>query len=580
MAALVCRNAGGATVVPRPRPRPRPAAKVPGGGGVGGRRESDSRAAADADAEAHKSPPQHPRASITMSKLGRHYLAMCPVGDQHVVGIVLSILGLMATLAVLGIGIGEASEALESIQINWMFFLLGWGAAWGCYESLKEPRRESWATWFELICILLAFVGDILLVPYYFLSNGEVPELRYVNTATNERLIRMCPSLKSFKQTCWLQNPFFSFWVMVVRERFWRDRYQREYLIAQDGGRIALDWYTHDDGLRPNLSDETPILLLISTLVGGPMSYPNGKTLHQFAETGRYRSVCYVKRGCGIQRPNPYVTSKFWCLSDYEDLTMAVDHIHERYPHAPIVAVGVSTGGGQLRNYLARTGKFSKIRAGIVVDAGYNWNACVESMDKRLPIMSHAMAQFIGNSMVEFSQLHPKEAARFDLTPKKLRSISTMHDMILHCMAPTNGFPGKPLEYMHYSHPADPGPLDRPLLQFFTMNDMIICQDDIRSGENYPIANPNIINVTTKRGTHVIRWEGFTASKCWISQVALEFCDAILGETPNGKTDSFPVARIEEEVKRQQKMGVTECHGYGSSEDDSDKENRSTKTVK
>jgi len=434
------------------------------------------------------------------------------------------------------------------------------GFCWCAHESLQNPRSESCETWFEVACTLMALIGDVLLIPYYFLFGGELPEIVYIQNETNETYISRCPSLDSFKHTCWLHNAYLSFITMLLRERLWKDVYQREILKASDGGKVALDWYcdshyfraekAHDvkdvsekaktersdesdvgcNGQREyqDLPPEAPIMLLVTTLVGGPMSYPNGKTLFDFAQGG-YRCVCYVKRGCGIQRPNPYTSVKSWCLSDYEDLTMAIDHISERYPRAKIVSVGVSTGGGQLRNYLSRFGAKAKIAAAIVVDAGYSWDHCVLSLDRRNPFLAKALAMATAASYVEYADVNPEVVKAAGVDIANLRSADSMEKLIAQLLGPTNGFSSaKTREYMHYCCPGDPASIAIPTMNLFTMNDQIISQEDMIKGRNFPISNPNIINVTTQRGTHVIRWEGLLGKRCWVSQVALEFCNAVL----------------------------------------------------
>eukprot|EP00466_Bigelowiella_natans_P017190 jgi/Bigna1/142801/aug1.73_g17509 len=254
---------------------------------------------------------------------------------------------------------------------------------------------------------------------------------------------------------------FIAWSVMLFREQFWSYTYKREFLTAPDGGKVALDWFSeeeeeenHDDddddekkGPQPDLPEDAPIMLIVSTLAGGPMSYPNCKPLSFFAQKG-YRSVCYVKRGCGIQRPNPYVTAKAWCLLDYEDLTMvvAIDHISKKYPKAKIFAIGLSTGGGQIRNYMSRMGGFTKIAAAVACDAGHAWDRCIVSLDRRLPVIAQCLARAVATNYIDFADRNPNHARNAGVDVKRLKSLKNMEDLVTTLMAPTNGYRGKSYE--------------------------------------------------------------------------------------------------------------------------------------
>lgn len=149
MPELIHRDASGTTTTVDQNPKMKLSCSVQRGG-----RQLDGY-----ESKAQQQTQQRQRASFTtLSKSGKHNIKMWFETDQHIIGIVLTIFGylhclviairrspqkicrLTAALVVLGIGIGEASEALKSIHINWQFFVLGWGAVWGCCESLKQPR--------------------------------------------------------------------------------------------------------------------------------------------------------------------------------------------------------------------------------------------------------------------------------------------------------------------------------------------------------------------------------------------------------------------------------------------------------
>ena len=75
------------------------------------------------------------------------------------------------------------------------------------------------------------------------------------------------------------------------------------------------------------------------------MAAPQGKL--------KFRVACYLMRGCGGLK---LTSTRGYSAADPEDLEQTLKSIKDRFPTAPIVAVGFSLGGNLLVKYLEHAG--------------------------------------------------------------------------------------------------------------------------------------------------------------------------------------------------------------------------------
>ena len=101
------------------------------------------------------------------------------------------------------------------------------------------------------------------------------------------------------------------------------------------------------------------------------------KFLVNAAQKEGYRCVVYHNRGVNktkLLTPEPYDGAK---LDDVEE---AVTYVRNKYPEAPIFAVGMSFGGNQLLRYLAKKGEDSPFVASVTLAAPFNLTACLNDL--------------------------------------------------------------------------------------------------------------------------------------------------------------------------------------------------------
>jgi len=361
--------------------------------------------------------------------------------------------------------------------------------------------------------------------------------LGYQNTPQNLEILANCPSLQRFGQTPWAMNGLWAFAALMVGDNLGVDAFQkrlrRELVEAPDGGIVAMDWYEAEPalGVKPK-----GVLLLLSTFTGDALPFCVRTPCQYFAARG-WRCVVQVKRGCGMVMPNEQpagkdnIKPKPWCLSGFDDVQLAVDHVARECPGLPIMGIGFSTGAGQLRNYVNTTGKDCKLSGAVVLDASPKWSDAIPSCDERVPLIAQAL-----NFALQVTQKQcgrELETLSPDISNKVMRG--GILDYVLNNLAPAHGFERSVAgahKYMESCNPATATIDSVPTLELSTINDMIMNADMARGVQGMYKDSPSVITAMTNNGTHMIRWEGWWP-QCWVSRVAHEFLESVLQQTLN-----------------------------------------------
>jgi len=243
--------------------------------------------------------------------------------------------------------------------------------------------------------------------------------------------------------------------------------------------------------------------------------------------------VVFVKRGCGLTMPNtqPAVEEGAqpapWCLSGFDDLKLAIDHVARECPGIPICGLGLSTGAGQLRNYVCRTGKECKLNAAVLLDAAPEWGSALESCDERVPLISQALNMGISETF---------KACGYQAKPKAVADASEqvvpggMLEFMRDVMGPAHGFERSvegARQYMRSCQPAHVSNCAIPVLELTTTNDTLCTAEMSQRVASMYKASPHVVTAMTQQGTHMVRWEGWLP-QCWTTRVSGEFFESIL----------------------------------------------------
>eukprot|EP01138_Halocafeteria_seosinensis_P000838 gb/GECG01000860.1/.p1 GENE.gb/GECG01000860.1/~~gb/GECG01000860.1/.p1 ORF type:complete len:674 (+),score=55.57 gb/GECG01000860.1/:1-2022(+) len=130
--------------------------------------------------------------------------------------------------------------------------------------------------------------------------------------------------------------------------------FKREHLPAFDEGNyVVLDWGL-DLGVQP-LPDDAPVVLICHGIMGS-------------AEDNYCRNIVSL---CS-QRGWRGVVHDRWRIDfgEYRDVKVAFDHIRERYPRAPLLAIGFSAGAHVLLSYLIEYRDKAPLVGAVVISPG------------------------------------------------------------------------------------------------------------------------------------------------------------------------------------------------------------------
>jgi len=165
-----------------------------------------------------------------------------------------------------------------------------------------------------------------------------------------------------FAITPFIQCLIYLIWESLAKI-FGKWNFDREIIIAEDGGTMGIDWYVDQDGVgRPHFKEgekPKPILILVPGLNGGSYCMYT----HALAKVAQLRGF---KCGTMLFRCTPTlpITSvKLTCSTSWEDIDEVVDYVNNKYVIDPLTkekrvrfyGYGTSLGAQLLGLYLCHT---------------------------------------------------------------------------------------------------------------------------------------------------------------------------------------------------------------------------------
>lgn len=180
--------------------------------------------------------------------------------------------------------------------------------------------------------------------------------------------------LRPFRPAGWLRGPH----AQTLGGRWLRRRHdlllRRERVHTPDGDFVDLDWP------ESALADESPLVLVLHGLEGSARS---GYVLeaHRALSALGIRSVGLNFRSCGGE---PNLTARFYHAGETEDLALVVERLLQRFPRAPLGAVGFSLGGNMLLKWLGETGVDAPVQAAAAVSVPFDLAAGARALQAGL----------------------------------------------------------------------------------------------------------------------------------------------------------------------------------------------------
>lgn len=325
---------------------------------------------------------------------------------------------------------------------------------------------------------------------------------------------------RPFRPAWWLPGPH----AQTVAGRYLRPRggvrYRRERVELPDGDFLDLDFATVEGRPVPDAA-ETPAVLVVHGLEGSAQSAYVLETCRALAGHG-IRAVAMNFRSCGGE---PNRLARLYHAGDTGDVAFALDLLAERFPGAPLGAVGFSLGGNQLLKHLGERGREAGVRAAVGVSVPFDLDAGASKLE------ASAMGRLYASVFVR--SLRGKFLAKRDLIgdtcdeARVLRARS-LREFDEAATAPLHGF----RDAAHYYAVSSSGPF-LPRIRVPTL--LVHAADDpFVPAEAMPHAavreNPCLAAAFTEQGGHV----GFIggpprARTFWAEAEAARFLAGYLG---------------------------------------------------
>ena len=174
----------------------------------------------------------------------------------------------------------------------------------------------------------------------------------------------------SFRPAWWCRNPDAqTLWPIYARRQL-QPYYRRERLELEDGDFLDLDWLGLDYA-------DAPIVLVLHGLEGSSQSHYVRALATGLAN--RSLRVCVMNfRGCSgeINRlPRSYHAG------ETQDPDFVINLIRERFPGAPLFAVGYSLGANMLLKWLGEQGEAALLTGAIAVSVPFDLGGCADRLE-------------------------------------------------------------------------------------------------------------------------------------------------------------------------------------------------------
>ncbi|KFK45137.1 hypothetical protein AALP_AA1G348500 [Arabis alpina] len=392
------------------------------------------------------------------------------------------------------------------------------------------PLRHYLIALFFLWCVFFYnfvefhFLGDIVLK--YFRCNVNLTY--HPDSPLYHGLVSRCRILHGrYVATPWLASPHLQTCFLNFHGLPPVFSYRRQLFRISDGGTIALDWLTNSDVLdgaavhdqkEITKEDTTPIAVIIPGLTSDSSSPYLKHLAYGTAKTG-WNVVISNHRGLG----GVSVTSDCFYNAGYtEDIRVVLGYLQQKYPMAPLFAIGTSIGANILVKYLGEEGEKTPLRGAVAICSPWDLLIGDRFICRKFKQKLYDRALTIG--LQGYAQLHEPQYSRLANWEgiKKSRSI---RDFDNHATCHVGKFETVDTFYRKSSSTQYVGNVAVPLLCISALDDPLCTKEAIPWDECR--ANKNIVLATTKHGGHLAFFEGLTGSSLWWVRASNEFLGAL-----------------------------------------------------
>ena len=321
---------------------------------------------------------------------------------------------------------------------------------------------------------------------------------------------------------------------VITRKLRFREKfiYDREILILEDGGSVALDWRTGCD----RDSSTSKVAIVQHGLCGHSQSSYVRSMVHELERQGFY-VVVFIARGCGKLK---LTTPETFTASRTADFKAVVQHVQRRCVGREIHSVGFSLGAGLLLKYLGENGDNSILKSAIAISPSFDFHKKTLLFDIFSLIAVRGLIKYVKENG-EYLQSHPSSLLDWD----SMIESKTIYEFDEAAIV------GKhrkkhPDRYLH--HPSVEEYYSKSscihVAQNITIPTLVLCAEDdpVCSIEGAPTSHSQtgkgLAVVKVKHGGHV----GFGDSPFMLSPTF--FCDRLAGLWFNsGETEKMLTSR-------------------------------------
>ncbi|XP_051136616.1 embryogenesis-associated protein EMB8-like [Andrographis paniculata] len=299
--------------------------------------------------------------------------------------------------------------------------------------------------------------------------------------------------------------------------------YTRQLFVASDGGTIALDWVGNSPcvvDLKSAIADDkSPIIIVIPGL-GNAADSAYVKHLSFRMAKSSCRVVVSNHRGLGGA---PVTSDRFYTAAWTDDIRAVIDHIHGKYPEAPLFAVGASVGANILVKYLGEDGSNVPLVGAAAICNPWDSLLCDRFLRRRLVQRLYSIS--LTASLKDYANLHADTLSRVSNWEgiKKARCAREFDDAATRILAKCKTVDA------YYRQCSSANYVERvevPLLCISSMDDPVCTSEAIPWDECR--LNRNVILATTQHGGHLPFFEGSTATSIWWVKVVDEFLSTLI----------------------------------------------------
>ncbi|CAK9870129.1 unnamed protein product [Sphagnum jensenii] len=429
---------------------------------------------------------------------------------------------------------------------SWEEIAIGWTSL-GVLKLMETAASVPAWEYFSLVSLLtLAWLYCIL--DFHFMSalRGDAIRLFYNHESKIQcQILQHCRVLKErYYTTLWLSSPHLQTCFLYFNGRPPPIKYDRQLYITADSGTIALDWVmsplaTDKVGItgapQSSASDDTPMIVIIPGLTSDSNDSYVKHIAYSSALKG-WRTLVANHRGLG----GVSITSdQFYNAGWTEDLRTIIHYVHEKYPQAPLFAIGNSIGANILVKYLGEEGAATPIGAAAAVCCPWDLVVCDRFISRKAIQKIYDM--ILATGLRQYAKMHQSVLARiadWDLLSKS----KTVRDFDQYCTRHTGKYETVDTYYRHCSSAYYLANVAVPLLCFNSLDDPVCTKEAIPWDES--IANPNVVLAVTKHGGHLGYFEGITAHSVWWVRALTEYMAVMLPSSLMHKQHEVPDSNL------------------------------------